>query len=353
MRSRFLFILIHAMLFTHAQQPGESIGSFIIKTADSLMTAASLPGIAIGVFADGEEHYYQVGYADTAQKTRFDKTTVFEAGSITKTLTAYIVAAVLEERGIADTSLVYAYLPDSVRANEALKTITFKSLLNHTSGLSRLASNVPLNGSQPYDNYTIDSLYRYLKTAEVTTTGKSNYSNTGVCLAGVLAQTISGKTFQQLLQDYIWVPFKIAGIDTARGLNKSQGYFVYDKAPYWNMDVYYPAGGLKTNCKQMLGYLAAMAAPTAAMQKDVVEQVLTPTVVIDKNLSIALAWHVLRLKETPVIYMHNGGTYGFSTFAGFVPPKPAGVIIAINQFNQVQYAEWLGIEILKRLATNK
>ncbi|WP_162817809.1 serine hydrolase domain-containing protein [Niabella yanshanensis] len=352
MKSLFVFTLVLLSLAANAQQAGEPIDCFIKKTADSLMTAARLPGIAIGIFKNGKEHYYEVGFADTARKTHFDKTTIFEAGSITKTLTAYIVEAVLKEQGIADTSLIYAYLPDSIQANKALKTITFKSLLNHTSGLSRLASNVPSNSTQPYDNYTIDSLYKYLKTAEVKADSKSNYSNTGVCLAGVLAQRISGKAFQHLLEHYIWGSFKISDAEKEQGYKKSQGYFTTGEVPYWNMDIYYPAGGLKTNCEQMLGYLAAMATPSTTMQKDVVEKVLTPTLDVSENLSIALGWHVLKLQGVPAIYLHNGGTYGFSTFAAFTKEKPAGVIIAINKFNENQYADWLGIEIMKRLATD-
>lgn len=353
MKKLFIFTLALLSVSANAQQAAEPIDRLIKKTADSLMKAARLPGIAIGIFKNGREYYYEVGFADTARKTHFDKTTIFEAGSITKTMTAYIVEAVLKEWGIADTSLIYTYLPDSIQANEALKTITFKSLLNHTSGLNRLASNVPLNTTQPYDNYTIDSLYKYLRIAEVKADGKSNYSNTGACLAGVLAQKMSGKTFQQLLQHYIWGPFKIADVEKEKSFKKSQGYFVYDKAPYWNMDVYYPAGGLKTNCEQMLGYLAAMATPNATMQKDLVEKVLTPTLSISDEMNIALAWHVLKFSELPAIYWHNGGTYGFSTFAAFTKETPTGVIIAINKFNQNQYADWLGLEIMKRLATDK
>jgi len=69
MRSLFVSTLILLSFAANAQQAAEPIDRFIKKTADSLMIAAGLPGIAMRIFKNGKEYYYEVGFADTARKT--------------------------------------------------------------------------------------------------------------------------------------------------------------------------------------------------------------------------------------------------------------------------------------------
>ncbi|MFI5132310.1 MAG: serine hydrolase domain-containing protein, partial [Chitinophagales bacterium] len=225
-----------------------SLDSFINSKADSLFKSQKVPGLFIGISVNGVRKYYNFGYADPDKRMPFDSATIFEIGSITKTFTAYVLENVLQEKSISDSSSILQYLPDSVQQNKSLQSISFLSLLNHTSGLPRLPGNIELSGMAPYDHYTIAHLFTYLKSCTPQAAGHSSYSNLGAGLAGVLAQRISGKTYNELLSEYIFHPFKITPHpdESLNGtVNKSQGYFETVKADYWNADALAPAGTLK------------------------------------------------------------------------------------------------------------
>ncbi|MBK9531872.1 MAG: serine hydrolase [Chitinophagaceae bacterium] len=74
---------------------------------------------------NGKRSFYQAGFADPDRQMPFDSSTTFEIGSITKTFTAYVLTAVLMENNISETGPVINYLPDSVRQNQHLSSISF------------------------------------------------------------------------------------------------------------------------------------------------------------------------------------------------------------------------------------
>jgi CubicO group peptidase (beta-lactamase class C family) len=360
MKQQFLIFLVSVFFVCTSacqNQKQKGLASFISNKADSLYKSEKLPGIFIGVLNNGERSYYSFGFADPDKKMPFDSSTLFEIGSITKTFTAYVLESVLKEKGIGDSSSIINYLPDSVKTNKALEKISFLNLLNHTSGLPRLPENMDIykNVMAPYDNYKAVHLFSYLKTCIPQPDGKSNYSNLGAGLAGVLAERIAGKTYHTLLNQYIFTPFNITyhpDSSIASVANKAQGYFMStgNKAVYWNADVLAPAGGLKCSASEMLTYLQAMAMPANEESKEIITDLLKPTASITPEIKVAKAWHTVEKEGLPVIYWHNGGTYGFSTFAGFLKDKNKAVIVIINQFNKNKISDGLGLAIMKELS---
>ncbi|MEO6541059.1 MAG: serine hydrolase domain-containing protein, partial [Ferruginibacter sp.] len=264
------------------QKGNETPGSFIRQQLDSLYKKESLPGIFVGILNNGEKQFFNAGFADPGKQMPFDSATLFEIGSITKTFTAYVLTAVLMENKIPDTDPIIKYLPDSVQQNKNLGSISFLNLMNHTSGLPRLPENMTTdNIKQPYENYTAADLFTYLKYCEPKPDGKSNYSNLGAGVAGVLAERISGKTYARLLDKYIFLPFKMVTPDKAIALteNKSQGYFdKEEKAEYWNMNVLAPAGALKCSGNEMLMYLQHMCFPGSDNSKAIIDKLTTQTI---------------------------------------------------------------------------
>ena len=349
------FILIFLLTQGKAQNhlTAANTANFIKDKVDSAFNKNDVPSIFVGVINDGKPIYYSTGFANPEINLRFDSATLFEIGSITKTYTAYVIQNLLDENKIADTSSILPYLPDSVQQNKALEKITFLNLLNHTSGLPKLPGNMKLSmdDKSPYDHYTSSKLFDFLKNYSPVMNGKSNYSNLGMGLVGVLAERIAKKSYAVLLEENIFRPFKmIGGVDTfSREANKSQGYFDKEKVPYWNMDVLAPAGGLKCTGKEMMTYLQYMATPKAAAAKKTIAEILQPTVSVNARVKICKAWHTLEEKDKPIIYWHNGGTYGFSTFAAFIKGQQKAVIVVVNKFNQNSISDSLGIVIMKEL----
>lgn len=360
MKKHCLFILIGCFFFSttlSAQTPKEDLLNFIKRSTDSLYEKEAVPGIFVAVLHNNERYFFNAGFADTDKKILFDSATLFEIGSITKTFTAYILTAVLHEKKIAETASIVKYLPDSVQQNADIKNVSFVSLLNHTAGFPRLPDNIkPANNRQPYEDYSSALLFNYLKSCELTPDGKSNYSNLGAGLAGVLAERISGKSYAALLDQYIFLPFKMVNAENslAKSDNQSAGYYATgDKTPYWNMNVLAPAGGLKCNATEMLTYLQNMCIPQSVGSKLIVDTLTSQTVALNPKVGIGRGWHIFNDKDQPLFYWHNGGTYGFSTFCAFTKNKSKAVFVVINQFNKNAFSDGLGAKIIKKLISEE
>jgi len=357
MKQIFRLISVILLCCFFADTNAQNIQAFIQQRTDSTYEKEKLPGIFVGIINNNEKKFYTAGFANPENKIPFDATTFFEIGSITKTFTAYVLVAVLMKKNISETDAVYKYLPDSVQQNETLKNMTFLSLMNHTSGLPRLPGNMKQgNPRQPYENYSSTELFSYLKSCTLNPDGKSSYSNLGAGLAGVLAERISGKSYAALLDQYIFLPFKMLSPENAiaSSANKSQGYFAKDdKAEYWNMNILAPAGGLKCNGNEMLAYLQNMCFPQTENSKAIVNKLTSQTIPINTRIGIGLGWHILNEKDKQPVYWHNGGTYGFSTFCAFSKDKSKAVFVIINQFSKNAACDGLGISIIKKMISEE
>ena len=314
---------------------------------DSIIKLNLVPGIMVASSVKGKHQFFTAGVADKKSNLAFTPETQFEIGSISKTFTAFLLESVLLKNNIADTSLITQFLPDSLKKNQAITAIQIVHLLNHTSGLPRLPENIgiPQDRLQPYANYDKDNLYYYLNITEPKTFGKVAYSNLGVGLAGVIAENISSRSYEQLLVEYINKPFQVkhTGIEPAKRMPKATGYFGNEVATYWNMSVLVGAGGIKSDATDLLQYLDFIASNQNAT---VVKSVLQKTTQINKQVAIAKAWHTIEKDGTTFLYWHNGGTYGFSTFAAFNPTNQNSIVVVINAFNKNNIADRLGIDIM-------
>ncbi len=329
---------------------GQGYKQSLQKRIDSLVETKAVPGIIIGIYEKGRITYLTAGYANVDTKLLFDSTVQLEIGSITKTFTAFILSAILQDKKITDTEAIGRYLPDSVRANKKVADIQFIQLLNHTSGLPRLASNMgnPKSFLQPYAGYDLNGLFSYLTKATPDTLKKVNYSNLGLTIAGVLAERISGKAYEALLKKYITGPWGLTktGLTAAPGSPVSVGYFNNVPAEYWTMNGLGGAGEIKSNAQDIMTYLQQMLAHS---NEPYILNLITPTAIINERLKIAKAWHVLEANGQPPIVWHNGGTYGFSTFCGFDKINNKAVFVAINAFGKNSMADNAGVSILKEL----
>ena len=348
------FFTLLSLFIIFLSSYGQKESSSIQEKIDSLVRSKKIPGIIAAVSNRNTRSSYKSGFANKEKELRFELETQVEIGSITKTFTAYILTSILKEKKVDANTAIGEFLPDSVRVNAGVSAITFLQLMNHTSGLPRIPSNMDMgkNPMQPYINYDLNNLYSYLKKAIPDTNKKVSYSNLGMGLAGVLAESISKKSFEQLLKKYITDPFKMksTGLTTKENLPSATGYFNGAAAEYWDMNALKAAGGVKSNATDMLSYLEYILNHLA---NKILESVTTVSAPINNRISIAKGWHLLTETGKPDIIWHNGGTYGFSTFCAFDKVNGTAVFVAVNAFNMNAISDGLGIEIMKMVADRK
>jgi CubicO group peptidase (beta-lactamase class C family) len=95
-----------------------------------------IPGLAVGVWMDGQEFYACHGVTSIENPLPVDQDTLYVLGSVTKSYTATALMRLIAEGKVDLEAPVLRYVPELVLANEDVTAeVTILKLLNHTSGL--------------------------------------------------------------------------------------------------------------------------------------------------------------------------------------------------------------------------
>jgi CubicO group peptidase (beta-lactamase class C family) len=309
----------------------EQVKAFFKKSAS--------PGLIIGISENGKKRFYSYGFADVGHTKEFDAATIFEIGSITKTFTANLLLQCQADRIIDIQKPISYYLPDSIANDSVLSKIIIADIASHRSGLPRLPSNYDrikeYSLMQPYAFYKKEHLYAFLKTMKNITPGKYEYSNLGFGLLGTILENKTGKSLESLLNKYIW---QLLGMTNTyisskeTNTDSATGYFYGKPAAYWQFDCMAGCGAIKSNAEDILKYLDAHMISSQEKFSDAVKKAIDPRWPVGETMQIGYAWHTFEnLKHR--VFWHNGGTYGFSTFAAFEPTTKTSIVLTANSFN--------------------
>lgn len=338
---------------------GNPLVNVVDKKVDTAARAyiqkANTVGLSIGVIKNGVLSIYNYGETVKGNKKLPTGNTVFEIGSITKTLTAALLAWYVNEGKIKLSDPVTKYLPDSVAANPQLRNVTLLNLSNHTSGLPSLPINFqaqkPYDQANPYKNYNKQLLFTYLKSCRLNNEpGKTYaYSNAAVGLLGIILEKISGKPYEQNVLEIITTPLQMKS--TAQHLSRiltDRFVAVYDDrgdvTAAWDFDALAAAGALRSTVNDLAIYAKAnMATDDSKLSKALR---LTHQITFkNSDTPIALGWHIIKVGGVDYTF-HNGGTYGSSSFLAFNIEKKLAVIVLSNASEST---DALGIELIKKL----
>lgn len=338
-----------------AQNPVSSpLDSQVQRLVTEFYSKAKPTGLLIGISRKGEKSYYSYGYADSASSRPFTATTLFEAGSVTKTFTANLLLQ-LEELGLLKLQEpLTSFLPVTAK-DSSLYLITLRKLVNHSSGLPRLPANLSavkgFNQAQPY-LYNRAHLYAYLETVSKIKPGNYNYSNLGFGLLSTIMEIRTGYSYESLLNQFILQPLQMdySFINSAkRKTDTATGYSQTKPVPYWIFDCMAGAGALRTTASDLLRYLDAHHGPsTEKTWTAAIQRLKEPGTALNKNIQIGYGWHTLESMKNRV-YWHNGGTQGFCTFTAWEPISQTSVVVVVNQFSINNQVDQLGVGLTEYL----
>ncbi|PST83444.1 hypothetical protein C7T94_12840 [Pedobacter yulinensis] len=314
-----------------------------LKQADSLvrgfMSVAGNSALAMAV-ATGRRTdtlYYGTPAFDHAEHTT--GTTVFEIGSITKTFTGAALAAALNAGKLNLDDDIRKFLPGSYPdLHRQGRAVRIRDLATHRSGLPRMPADFETqpgySADDPYRSYSREALLGYLRLVKPDTVPGTRevYSNLGIAVLGLVleravkapvAEQISAKILQPLEMQHTSFAPKAAEATLARGYSGQTG----KAAGYWTMNVFDPAGGLKSTLPDMLNYLRANME-----RKEPVLRTAQLAVAGSGPRKSGLCWV---LDGDDGLVWHNGGTAGFRSFLGFNPSKATGIVVLSNSDTSV------------------
>jgi len=344
---------------TEAPLSSNTAASKLDRYIDSVALAYSRKGhthaLAIGVVHAGKTSGYYYGETEKGNKQLPDENTLFEIGSISKTFTATLLAYLAQTQQLGIDDPITDYLPDSVAANPDLRHITLKQLANHTSGLPRMPNNINTTSAahplDPYKDYTKEQLYGFLTSykADIPPDSTYVYSNLGYGLLGDILSSSYGKQYNEMVLEIICQPLGLSNTtehpdpDTqyvAKGYNEKG-----QETPLWTFDAFAAHGSLKSTVRDLLAYAKAHFKMPETDLEHALAHTRQFTFFNPPDTDIGLAWH-MNLVGDELIYWHNGGTFGSSSYMALTPDKKIAIVVLSNTAESV---DSVGLAILNHI----
>lgn len=138
-------------------------------------------------------------------------------GSNTKALTATMMARLIEHDVIRfEDTLASAFPAFAKEMNPVYQNVTIMQLLNHTAGLPPLTESRELIQFEAIIKSENDVLAQrkevarfYLTQPPASAVGSVEYSNLGFIIAGAIAEAHTGKSWEELISEYVFAPLGI------------------------------------------------------------------------------------------------------------------------------------------------
>jgi CubicO group peptidase (beta-lactamase class C family) len=181
-----------------------NLNNFVEETAKKF----KIPGVAVGVWADGKEAYAYCGITSSDNPLPVDQSTLFILGSVTKTYTATTLMRLVAEGKVDLNAPAQLYVPELKLADqEAEKKITVLQLLNHTSGLDWGVIGDFGEGDDALARYA-EKMYVLKQIARPGT--RVSYSQAGYNLIGRIIEKVTGQTFEQAVTTLVFDPLGLS-----------------------------------------------------------------------------------------------------------------------------------------------
>ena len=274
---------------------------------------------AVLVAEDGNVIYSKgVGYADMENKIPNNEDTKFRLASVSKQFTATLIMQLVEKGKIKLEDNLSVYLP--YYRKDVGEKITIAQILSHTSGLANYTDD-PKFMQEETDKKAVpkDFVLKYCSEDLVFEPGtKWQYSNSGYFILGLVIEEVTGKTYEENLQENIFKPLGMvnSGVEHSDMTyeNKAKGYSSsfgeYKPAKYIDMTVPFSAGSIYSTTGDMFKWDQALYTEKILSNASK-EKMFTP--VLNRY---GYGWQII---EQPVeelnlkVITHSGGIFGFNS----------------------------------------
>lgn len=321
---------------------------FVAETARHF----DIPGAAVGVFHDGQEHFFCHGVTSVENPLPVNENTLFLLGSVTKTYTATAIMRLVAQGRVSLDAPVREYVPELKLADD--REFTVRQLLNHTSGLDWGTLVDTGEGDEALARH-VDELATLKLIAPVGE--RPSYSQSGFNLAGRIIENVTGQTYEQAITALLLEPLGLGNTHFDRDAVMTRRFAVgHEKGevarPWRHWRANNPGGGVAASAADLLAWarfhlgdgdgidLAEMRRPTASLR--------------GSNLgdAIGVGWFLREIDGVQAIG-HGGSSNGQFAELLIVPSRNFAVVSIANQgpdgipFNQAMVRraleEWIGV----------
>jgi D-alanyl-D-alanine-carboxypeptidase/D-alanyl-D-alanine-endopeptidase len=296
-------------------------------------------GIVVGVIDSSGRRVVAVGSADRDGGPPLNGDTLFEIGSVTKVFTSLLLADAVQRGEVSLDDPVAKYLPAGVKVPERRnRKITLVDLATHTSGLPRLPLNLmPKDPQNPYAGYTVQQLYDFLSTYQLSRDigSQYEYSNVGGGLLGHVLARRAGVDYETLVRTRITEPLgmtsTVVTLSSALNPRLARGHDDQLRAvANWDLPTLAGAGALRSSANDLLTFLAAnLGQKKSPLAAAMTSMLATRRPTGTEGMSVALGWHTTTNGDREIVW-HNGATGGYRSFLAFDRKRGLGVVVLAN-----------------------
>jgi CubicO group peptidase (beta-lactamase class C family) len=306
------------------------------------MERLRVPGVAVGLLDGGEEHVAGYGVTSVEHPQPVDGDTLFQIGSISKTVTGTAAARLVEMGKLDFDAPVRSYMPDLRLADEtAAARVTLRHLFTHTGGW--VGDYFDDLGSG--DDALAKIVARLADLPQLTPLGTVwSYNNAGFYLAGRVIEVAAGQTFEATVQTLVFDPlgmkrscFSAADAITHR---VAVGHHVWEGAPTvarpWGLArTANPVGGINSSVRDMLRYarfhLSDGVAPDGGrlLTPASMRLMQSPQAPAEWDDAWGLTWGLRAVGGMRVV-RHGGSTNGQQASLVLVPERQFALVVLTN-----------------------
>lgn len=360
---RSVALVFWALLATatvHAQgsptASGDDIGRVSSNGFDAwveqVMQEWHVPGVAVGAVKDGKVVLLQgYGYRDVESQTPVTPHTLMAIGSNSKSFTVVLMGQLVDSGKLDWDKPVRDYLPEfRLHDDYATANMRVRDLVTHVSGLPRhdlLWYGRSLGREELFDR---------LQYLEPTTSfrGRWQYQNLMFMTAGYLVERVTGRSWDDLINERIFGPLGMERSNTSVDAMPSSDDFSYPyrydrdddevrRIPFRNIDNVGPAGSINSSVEEMVRYIqmhldsGAVDEQTRIVAADNAVLMQTPQSVTgrrDQYPELGPSTYGFGLMVTTYrghkMVSHGGGIDGFISAMGWLPYDGIGVMVLSN-----------------------
>src|SRR5215472_7975124 len=226
------------------------------------MARYGIPGVAVGVLAQGREYVRGYGVTNIDYPVPVDGDTLFRIASTTKTVTGTTVMRLVEQGKLDLDTPVRTYLPGFQTCDpKVAPRVTLRQLLNHSAGW--VGDDFEDTGRWH------DALTRYVagmaRLPQVTPLGTAfHYNNAALVLAGHVLEVVVGQPYEEVVRALLLEPLgldhsfffsdEIVGFNVAASHDVVDGRPVVGPALWRHQRSQRPTGGLISSARDQLKY---------------------------------------------------------------------------------------------------
>jgi CubicO group peptidase (beta-lactamase class C family) len=299
-----------------------------------------VPGVAVGVLHDGQEHHAYHGITSVVNPLPVDERTLFLCGSTTKTFTATAIVKLVED-GLVDLDApVRAYLPEfRVEDEAASASVTVRQTLNHTAGWDGDFFKDTGDGD--------DALARYVSAMaglrQVTRPGEVvSYNNASFGVAGRLVETLTELPYEAALRRLLLEPLGLDdtlffsrqmvtrrfAVDQQRLQDESTNVLTFGLPRTAN-----PVGGLATTTRDLIAWARFHLENNGSIiSSELIRRMREPTVHApgwSAGDAVGLGWLLDDVGGLEVVG-HGGATAGQLSLFKTVPERGFALVSCTN-----------------------